>query len=172
LRIALIPGAHTMVSIGKICFYTLVCTAQFIVMFCIGYWAMPLIDLPSIYLGLHPLLLLPIALAIGFAATSYGYFVGTVFKTTNQALSFGAISIVILSAMGGIWVPVEVLSPIMQKLSLLSPLHWALDAVHQVILRDKGWKEIMPNLLILWLFAFVLWLISVFRNNARAQSVQ
>lgn len=171
LRIMLIPGAQKLVSVGKISFYTLVCTAQFIVMFAIGYWAMPLIGLQSIYLGKDPLVLLPVALAIGFAATSYGYFVGTVFKTTNQALSFGAISIVILSAMGGIWVPVELLSPAMQKVSLLSPLHWALDAVHQVILRDKSYREVFPDLAALWLFGFVLWCLSIFRNTARQQSI-
>jgi ABC-2 type transport system permease protein len=171
LRIMLIPNAQRLVSVGKIAFYTLVCTTQFIVMFGIGYWAMPLIDLPPIYLGKDPLVLLPVALAIGFAATSYGYFVGTVFKTTNQALSFGAISIVILSAMGGIWVPVELLSPAMQKVSLLSPLHWALDAVHQVILRDKSYMAVLPNLAVLWSFGFILWCLSIFRNTSRQQSL-
>lgn len=171
LRIMLIPGAQRLVSVGKISFYTMICTAQFIVMFAIGYWAMPLIDLPPIYLGKEPLVLLPVALAIGFAATSYGYFVGTVFKTTNQALSFGAISIVILSAMGGIWVPVELLSPAMQKVSLISPLHWALDAVHQVILRDKSYMAVLPNLAVLWAFGFILWCLSIFRNTSRQQSL-
>jgi ABC-2 type transport system permease protein len=171
LRIMLIPGAQRLVSVGKISFYTLVCTVQFIVMFAIGYWAMPLIGLPSVYLGKDPLVLLPVALAIGFAATSYGYFVGTVFKTTNQALSFGAISIVILSAMGGIWVPVELLSPPMQKLSMISPLHWALDAVHQVILRDKSYSAVLPNLAFLWAFGFILWCLSIFRNTSRQQSL-
>lgn len=172
LRVLLIPGAHRMVSVGKICFYTIICTMQFGVMLCIGYWGMPLIGLPSIYLGAHPMVLLPVALAIGFAATSYGYFVGSVFKTANQALSFGAISVVILSAMGGIWVPIELLSPEMQKLSVISPLHWALDGVHKVILRDKGYSDVLINLGVLWVFGFVLWLISTFRNNLRSQSIQ
>ncbi|MBL7719910.1 MAG: ABC transporter permease [Flavipsychrobacter sp.] len=172
LRVLLIPNAHRMVSVGKISFYTLICTVQFYIMFAIGYWAMPGLGLPSIYLGQHPMVLLPVALAIGFAATSYGYFVGTVFKTANQALSFGSISVVILSAMGGIWVPVELLSPVMQKISLLSPLHWALDAVHQVILRDRGIEAVLPNLAVLWAFGFALWCIAIFRNNARSQSIQ
>jgi ABC-2 type transport system permease protein len=172
LRVLLIPDAHKMVSIGKIAFYTLVCTAQFTVMFGIGYFAMPLLGLPSVYLGAHPMVLLPLALAIGFAATSYGYFVGSVFRTTNQALSFGAISIVILSAMGGIWVPVELLSPAMRKVSMASPLHWALDGVHKVILRDKSYGDVLINLAVLWSFGFVLWLISIFRNNLRSQSIQ
>jgi ABC-2 type transport system permease protein len=172
LRVLLIPNAYRMVSIGKIFFYTMVCTVQFIVMFCIGYWAMPLVGLPSVYLGAHPMVLLPVALAIGFAATSYGYFVGSVFKTTNQALSFGAISIVILSAMGGIWVPVELLSPAMQKVSLLSPLHWALDGVHKVILRDGNYEDVLVDLVVLWAFGFILWLVSIFRNNLRSESIQ
>lgn len=172
LRIELIPKAHISVAMGKILFYTLVCTIQFALMCCIGIWVMPMLKLPALYLGIHPLALIPMAISIGFAATAYGYFVGTVFRTTNQALPFGAISIVIFSAIGGIWVPIELLSPSMQKMAMISPLHWALDGVHQLILRNGSFADVIPHILILLCFGTCLWLISIYQYNKRGHSIQ
>lgn len=172
LRIELIPGARSFVALGKILFYTIVCTIQFFVMICIGLWVMPLIGLPSLYLGVNSWSLLPLALAIGVAATSYGYFVGSVFKTTNQAMPFGAISIVILSAMGGIWVPVDLLSPTMQNIALASPLRWGLDGVNHIILRNGGFTDIIPNILVLLGFSIILWMLSIYKGRKRQHSVQ
>ena len=47
-----------------------------------------------------------VALSAILAATGYGILLGTVVRTYEQASMFGAISIVIASAVGGIMVPV------------------------------------------------------------------
>jgi len=172
LRIALIPNSLRTVAAGKILFYVIVCTVQFILMLGIGLWILPLLGLSHLYLGTQPLALLPMVIAIAFAATSYGYFVGSVFKTANQALSFGAISIVILSALGGIWVPVDILPPLMQKIAVLSPLHWALDGINQLLLRHLGIGSIWKHVTILLAFSLLLWLVSTYKNKRRIQSVQ
>lgn len=167
MRIELIPNARRYVSIGKILFYTFICTIQFIVMFCIGLWILPLIGLDSLQLGLNTWVLIPIALSIAIAATSYGYFIGVIFKTTNQAMPFGAISVVILSAMGGVWVPIEVFSPLMQKLALISPLYWGLDAINHITLRNGNFYDVQMHILVLLCFSIVLWIGSTMRNKAR-----
>lgn len=172
LRIELIPGARRMVALGKILFYTIVCTIQFILMFSIGIWLLPMLGLPALYLGVNGWVLLPVAIAIAVAATSYGSFVGAVFKTTNQAMPFGAISIVILSAMGGIWVPVDIFSPMMQNIAKLSPLYWGLDAVNTITLRNGEFADITTNILVLLAFSAILWVVSTVTNKYRSQSVQ
>lgn len=172
LRIELIPNARRMVALGKIFFYTMVCTVQFILMFCVGIWLLPLLGLPSLYLGVNAWVLIPVALAIAVAATSYGYFIGVMFRTTNQAMPFGAISIVILSALGGIWVPVDVFSPALQKLAMLSPLYWGLDAVNHITLRNGNISDVLLHILVLASFSALLWVISTQRNKKRPQSVQ
>ena len=133
---------------------------------------MPLLNLPALYLGIHPWLLLLIAVGIGFAATSYGYFVGAVFKTINQAMPFGSLSIVILSALGGIWIPVEIMPPILQHIALLSPLHWSLKAVDEVILRNGDFADIIKPMLLLIAFGIVLWILSLYMNTKRFKSVE
>lgn len=172
LRVELIPGARRMVALGKIFFYTMVCTIQFALMFCVGIWLLPLLGLPALQLGTHAWVLIPVAIAIAVAATSYGYFVGVAFKTTNQAMPFGAISVVILSAMGGIWVPADIFSPMMQKLAMLSPLYWGLDAVNHITLRNGGMNDVLLHIGVLAGFSAVLFIISTHRNKNRARSIQ
>ncbi|MCD6011467.1 MAG: transporter permease [Flavipsychrobacter sp.] len=167
LRIGLIPNAHRYVTMGKIIFYTLICALQFWLMLAIGIWAMPLFGLPSLFAGVHAWVLLPVSLCIGFAATSFGFFIGTMFKTVNQALPFGSVSVVILSALGGIWVPVEILPPSMQVMASISPLHWSLDAVNQVILRNGNITSVIAPMLTLLATGGILWAAGILTNKSR-----
>lgn len=171
VRIELIPYALRWVALGKIIFYTLICTLQFWIMMAIGVWLLPCFDLPSLYPGMHAWALIPVSIAIAFAGTSYGYFTGAFFKTANQAMPFGAISVVILSAIGGLWVPVELLPPVMKKVAVISPLHWSLEAVHNIILRDGNFGDVVIPILFLILFGSALWLISIFRNLSRQKGI-
>ncbi len=172
LRIQLIPHAQNYVALGKIFFYTLICSAQFAVMCAIGLWVLPYLGLSALYLGLHPLALIPIALCIALSATAYGYLVGIVFKTATQATPFGAISVVIMSAMGGIWVPLDLLPGVMQNLAKVSPLHWGLDAINHIILRNGNITNVIPHLIALILFSTILLLISLYVSRKRTHSVQ
>lgn len=171
LRIELIPKAKRFVSLGKILFYTLICIVQFTVMFAIGLWVLPILGLPALSLGANAYMLIPVATAIAIAATSYGYCIGTIFKTANQAMPFGAISVVILSAMGGVWVPVDVFSPLMQKLAMASPLYWSLDAVNNITLRNGSWSHIQMHIFILLAFSTILWAISTQLSKLRRQTL-
>ncbi len=172
LRVQLIPNANSSVALGKIFFYTLVCMVQFALMLCIGLWLLPVFGLPALYLGLHPFALLPIVLCIGLSATSYGFFIGTLFKTATQAMPFGAISVVILSALGGIWIPTDIMPAAMQKLAMASPLYWGLDAVNDIILRDNKLSGSFLALSVLLVFSILLWLVSLRINKVRTYSVQ
>lgn len=172
LRLTLIPNARRMVALGKIFFYTIVCTIQFIIMFCIGLWLLPLLGLPALHLGTHAWVLMPVAVAIAVAATSYGYFIGVFFTTTNQAMPFGAISVVILSALGGVWIPVDIFSPLLQKVAMISPLYWGLDAVNQITLRSGNIVDVLPHILVLYAFSTILWILSTYRNTRRSFSIQ
>ncbi len=152
-RLKLIPGSYFDVLIGKIAFYVLVGIVQFYLMLQAGVYLLPCFGLPSLYMGHAPVLLLITALVISITATSYGVFIGTLFQTANQALPFGAISVVIISAIGGIWVPVEILPYSLQQLAKISPMHWALDSINDIFLRNGSFQAVMPKLLILLAFS-------------------
>ncbi|MCF6403826.1 ABC transporter permease [Chitinophaga filiformis] len=153
LRMKLIPGSYLAVLTGKMLFFVAVCVVQFYLMMQVGIYLLPLLGLPKLMLGQSLLAAFIVAVGIGLASTSYGILVGTVFKTPNQALNFGAISIVILSAIGGIWIPLEIMPSHMQFIGHLSPLSWGLDAINDIYLRNVGVGHIWGHMGKLVLFA-------------------
>lgn len=165
LRVKLIPDAAFGVAIGRILANTIICCLQFAAMCAVGLWVLPWAGLPALTLGAHPLLLFPVVVATALCATAYGNLVGTLFRSHTQALSFGAISIVILSALGGIWVPVELLTPILQSVAKISPLHWSLQGIQAVILRNASWRDILLPMGILLSLASVLYALSIWREQ-------
>lgn len=171
VRIELIPNAWRLVAFGRILFYTIICSVQFWVMAAIGVFLLPHFGLPSLYFGTHGWVLIPVSVSIAFAATAFGYCTGAIFKTTNQAMPFGAISTVILSAMGGLWVPVDLLPSAMQKVALISPLHWSLEAVHHIILRNGSIADVVGHIAFLLVFGGLLWVISVYKNLSRSRGI-
>lgn len=156
LRIRLIPDALRPVAIGKVLFYILVCLFQFIFMMLVGIYILPFFGLPSLNLGNHYSALFLIALGVSVAAVGFGYFIGSVFRTANQAMPFGAISVVLFSALGGIWVPTEILPSLMQKIAKASPLNWCLEGINQVILRNQGISGVVATFGLLSAFGVVL----------------
>lgn len=156
LRMKLIPGSYLAILAGKMLFFVAVCVVQFYLMMQVGIYLLPLLGLPKLMLGQSFLAAFIVAVGIGLAATSYGILVGTVFKTPNQALNFGAISIVILSAIGGIWIPLEIMPPHMQFIGHLSPLSWGLDAINDIYLRNVGVRHIWGDVGKLFVCAITL----------------
>lgn len=162
LRIRLIPAATRKVGLGKIVFNIMVCMLQFFVMMLVGIFLLPYFGLPRLSLGAQPWALLPVAFAIAFVAVNYGYFIGSIFKTANQAMPFGAISVVLCSAIGGVWVPVDILPEAMRKLAMISPLHWSLEGVNAVILRGQGLAGILKPVGLLLVSGGLLGVLPVF----------
>lgn len=146
VRMKLIPGNYLSILTGKLAFFVGICTAQFYLMMLVGLYALPLLDLPRLQLGVDHAAGLITAISIGITATAYGILIGTVFKTPNQALNFGAISIVIFSAIGGIWIPLEVMPEKIQTVGRLSPLSWGLNAINDIYLRNGSIRYVLPDI--------------------------
>ncbi|GBL34963.1 hypothetical protein EMGBS15_05580 [Filimonas sp.] len=168
-RLKLIPGSFSHILIGKMLFYVLLGIIQFYLMLLVGIYVMPLVGLPSLQLGHSPFLLLIMVTCLSCCATTFGILIGTIFKTTNQALPVAAISVVILSAIGGVWVPVEVLPDSLRAVSLISPMRWGLQGINNLLLRDCSWKDIVRPCGILLSGAlttlFLSWMIEKKRMN-------
>lgn len=79
------------------------------------------------------------------AATGYGIMVGTLAGSHEQASMFGAVSIVIAAALGGIMIPAYVMPRYMQTISTFSPLAWGLTAFQDVFVRGGTICTIGPG---------------------------
>lgn len=149
LRLKLIPGSYLVTMLAKSALYIIVCLIQFALMLVVGMYILPLFGTPSLNTGSHGLALVTMAFSVALAATGYGIMLGTVAGTHEQAASFGAVSVIILAALGGVWVPVFIMPGIMQTISGYSPLNWGLEGFYSIFLRGGGFSEILPQVSLL-----------------------
>ncbi|MCD6019328.1 MAG: transporter permease [Bacteroidetes bacterium] len=160
-RLLTMPGSYFIVMLGKLLTYTLVSLIQFLLMLCVGVFILPLLGMPQLNIGDNLPLLFLIALSAGLAATGFGLLVGTIATSHDQASLFGAVFVIILAAIGGVWVPTFVMPDFMKTISVFSPLNWGLESFYAVFIRNSSLKEIWPEILKLWVF-FIATLSSAF----------
>ncbi len=155
IRLNTLPGSYLSILSGKLLIYIIMALIQFAIVIFIGKYLLPLLGLPILNLGPHKLPLVILCIAVSMTAIGYGLLLGTFFDTPAQSSIFGGISILILSALGGIWVPVSVMPPIMQSIAEFSPLNWALNGFYELFIKGGSWVNIQNNVLKLSLFFVV-----------------
>jgi ABC-2 type transport system permease protein len=90
--------------------------------------------------GAQPWLLLPIMFCTSCAATALGLLFSTLARTESQVSSFGNLILLSSAGISGCLVPRAWMPPITQKISLMTPHAWALDAYNEILTKD------LPNL--------------------------
>ncbi|WP_205600184.1 MULTISPECIES: ABC transporter permease [Sphingobacterium] len=167
VRLITNPVPYTLFLLGKTFTYLLVSLIQFYLMLVVGVYVFPLLDLPSFEVGSNFIQLSTMALFAGLAAIGFGILLGTIATTQEQSAPFGATFVVILAAIGGVWVPVFVMPAIMQTISRLSPMNWALNGFYDILLRQGSWTAILPQLILLLLFFILTLLIAVLYDKKK-----
>jgi ABC-2 type transport system permease protein len=122
-------------------------------MVAIGSLVLPLLGTSGLIVGPEWPVVGIIALSAALAATGYGIMVGVLARSYEQASVFGAVSIVIAAALGGVMIPVYVMPRSMQAVSVVSPLAWGLNAFQDVFVREGTLRTVGPNLARLMLFS-------------------
>lgn len=164
-RLKTMPGSFITVMFSKIFIYLAVAFIQLILMLLVGVYVMPLLGLPQLEIGPHKIALGVIALSSGLAATGYGVTLGTIATSHEQAATFGAVSIIIFAALGGIWVPTYVMPPSIRIISQFSPLHWGLNGFYDIFLRGGDISVILAESAKLLVFFVIMLIIAVVYNN-------
>lgn len=145
-RLLTMPGSYMIVILGKMLMYVFVSLIQFTLMLCVGIFILPMLGLPQLDIGNNLPTMLLVAFASGLAATGFGLLVGTVATSHDQASLFGAVFVIILAAIGGVWVPTFVMPEVMKNISVISPLNWGLEAFYGIFLRNFGLRETFPQI--------------------------
>lgn len=169
-RLKVMPVNPFTVLSAKVVIYIMVGLLQFTLMILMGIYILPLFDLPALVLGNEPAALFLMALATTLAATGYSILVGTVARTHDQAAVFGMVSVIILAAIGGIWVPVFMMPNLMQAASIISPLNWSLDGFYDILLRGYGIPGIFSNFTALAGFFAISLSIAILINNSKQKT--
>lgn len=162
VRVRVSPTPYYIHILGKTFTYLIICIIQFLLMVAVGVWLFPYMDLPQFDVTGKMFHLIIVTLFAGLAAIGFGVLLGTVADTQEQSAPFGATSVVVLAAVGGIWVPVFLMPEFMQKIAAFSPMNWGLNAYYDIILRNSGLGEIAKELIFLFLFYIAMVTISLF----------
>lgn len=167
VRLLTNPVSNVVVIIGKTITYSIICMIQFYMMVAVAIFLFPHIGLPSLNIEGHLFLMSVVALFSGFAAIGFGILLGTVASTQEQSAPFGATSVIILAAVGGVWVPVFAMPKIMQIVAKSSPMNWGLEAFYDVLLRNVSFIEIIPKISLLFLFFIITTSIALFYDKKK-----
>ena len=154
-RLQTIPKAFGLTLISKFLVYLFVALSQLLLLFLMGIYIFPHLGLPQLAMPNAFLPFLVVTLLSALSAISYAVLVGTYAKTQEQANGFGAISIIIFAAIGGIWVPNFVMPDYMQSIGNISPLKWCLEGYYTLFLKNGAWSELIGTITFLFLFTVI-----------------
>jgi ABC-2 type transport system permease protein len=147
MRLKTLPASYLNALISKQVVYMGVTFLQAVVIFGIGNKLFPYIGLPVLHLPDDIIALVIVTLVCGYCAVSYAIAVGVFSNTAEQSNGFGAISVLILAALGGLMVPSFAMPANLQKILQISPLHWALEAYYGLFLEGGKLRDIWMNIL-------------------------
>ena len=147
VRLKTLPTSYLVSLVSKQLTYIGVTLLQAIVIFSIGIWLFPVMGLPGLNLPHDIAGLLIVTLICGWCAASFAICVGTFAQTQEQANGLGAVSIVLMAAVGGLLVPSFAMPASFKTIMQVSPLHWCLEAYYGLFLEGGNLKDVWLNIL-------------------------
>ncbi len=160
IRLKTLPTSYLVGIFSKQITYLAVTMLQAAVIFSMGIWLFPFLGLPALNLPSDILALIIVTVICGWCAVSYSICVGVFADTQEQANGFGAVSIVILAAIGGLMVPSFAMEGFAKTAANFSPMHWALQAYYSLFLEGGKLKDVVNNIIPLFIITVVLQLIT------------
>ncbi|MDR2688381.1 MAG: ABC transporter permease [Azoarcus sp.] len=145
-RLAAQRVSFALILAGKFLPFVLVNQAQAVLMVAIGRWLVPLCGGEALVLPGNAAALIALWLmscAVSIAAVAWALLVASLARSNEQAIVIGGVSNILMGALGGVMVPRFVMPAAMQPWTRLSPMDWALDGFHQIMLRHGGIGDVL-----------------------------
>jgi ABC-2 type transport system permease protein len=130
---------------GKLLPFFVVNQIQAVLMILVGRYLVPLLGGEALALPDAPLALWAMSAAVSLAAVCWALLIASLARTAEQATIVGGVGNILMGAIGGVMVPKFIMPPFMQQLTAVSPMAWALDGFHVIILRGGGLADVLPQ---------------------------
>lgn len=160
IRMKTMPTSFWFAMVSKQITYLFITLVQTALIFLLGTLLFTHIGLPPLNLPSDLTGLMIVSVICGWCAVSYSLCVGVFAQTQEQANGFGAISVLILAALGGLLVPSFAMPDAFQSILKISPLHWALESYYVLFLEEGKLKDVLMNILPLFGMAILLQLLT------------
>ncbi len=161
-RLLVAPVSKSAIMGGKLVAQFCIAMAQMAILFGVGHFVF------GMHLGNSiPGLILMIAVT-AFTATAFGLLLASVVKTRRQATSLGTLIVILMSALGGSWWPLDIVPGFMQVLGHITITAWALDGINALIIKGKNFTDILPDMAVLLVYGCICFIAGIkmfkFRN--------
>lgn len=162
VRLKTLPTNYIVALFSKQLTYLLVTFVQALVVFSIGICLFPMMGLPRLNIPTDIPGVIIVTLICGWCAVSYAIMIGVFAKTQEQANGIGAVSIVLMAAVGGLLVPSFAMPSSFQYVIKASPLHWCLESYYGLFLEGGKLKDVILNILPLLGITLIIQLITLY----------
>jgi ABC-2 type transport system permease protein len=110
-----------------------------------------------------PLATLLIMLTTALWSASLGLLIGIVAHSEEQVIMIALVLMLVLSGLGGAWMPLELTSETFQMVGHLTPVAWAVDGFENIVIRGMGLASVLAPAAILLGWTIALFAASVWR---------
>lgn len=155
LRLQTLGVKPSTLLLSKLTPFAVINLVQLCVLLAVGIYFLPLIQVEPLQLGGSFFAWVILAACLTLASCGLGLAVAASAKTSEQALLLSGGLNLLLAALGGIMVPASVMPEVMQTLSQVSPMSWALNAFTQLLVGQAEATDLLVNYLVLLSFAAI-----------------
>jgi ABC-2 type transport system permease protein len=137
-RLFIAPVSRAQVVLGKLLMRFAVGWIQMAYMLALG------VVVFKIHWAEHSWVFLGFLSLYALAAAALGMLLGTLFDDPDKASTAGIWTAILLSPLGGLWWPLEVVGPTMRTVGHLVPTGWAMEGVNSMLAFGAGAREVAP----------------------------
>ena len=166
-RLASQQVPFSLLLLGKVVPYFLVNLGQAALMLLAGRTLVPWLGGEELALPSRWDLLAAVTASASLAAIGWGLLVAACARTMEQATVIGGVGNILAAAIGGIMVPRFVMADRLQTWVDLSPMAWALDGFHAVMLRQGAAADVLEPCLKLLSLAAALFAATFWAHHRR-----
>jgi len=156
-RLITTPTSKATFLVGTVTGQVLIAIVQMIVLVGFGVYVLKL-DWGNSLPGLAVMLI-----CFALSAAALGTALGTFIKTSAQAGGLSTALGMVMSLLGGAWLPAEMFPQAVRMAMKVLPTAWAMQGFNDLVIRGKGLIDILPSAGVLLGFAVVFFAIGVLR---------
>ena len=156
IRLKTFPISTSQYFMSKFSAFYLLSILQLILLTLVGVFVVPVVtEQPDIFISHWGVYIIG-SLFIILAANALAFFIASLVNSYEQAIVFGGGINILLAAISGFMVPIDILPEVMAKIATYSPLYWSAEIIRNLF-SGKEFVDILPYLLKLLIFSlFVL----------------
>jgi ABC-2 type transport system permease protein len=137
-RLVLTPVSFNQILLGKLLSRFATGWLQMAWLLALGVFAF------GIEWGAHPGVLCAFLSVFALASAALGILVGTLFADPDKCATLAIWSAMILSPLGGLWWPIEIVGPTLRKVAYFVPTGWGMEAVNSIMAFGAGVLDVAP----------------------------